>query len=383
MSAIRVATFDGPGASAVIRDVARPRVSAKAALVKNGTCGVSATDVHILDGRWATALPWPLTLGHEIAGIITEIGAEFTEDYMGNTLKAGSKVLIPSLMPCGRCAVCTHDPGHANRCMAPIGYGRTLGFDRPPHLWGGFAEMSYVDFDMFSGTRLYKLPDDMPLWLGSLVEPLTVCIRGWKRAQDIGLFAVGDTVVIQGSGPIGMLAIVAAREMGAGRVAVIGTPEEPRLRLCRQFGAEATIDIALHPSPEERIEIVRETVGGTGADVVMDCTGDASAGPEGIEMLRDGGTYIEMGQAADARAIATNWHRFCAKDISILGSWAYGAEDVARSIALLDRVRGRYPFGRMQTRFGLSEQGIADAIAMARSMRGGKATIVPDPEIVD
>ena len=383
MSAIRVATFDGPGASPVIREVARPRVSGKAALVKFGACGVSATDVQILEWHWPTPLPWPLTLGHEIAGVITEIGAELTEDYMGNKLKAGSKILIPSLMPCGRCYTCTHDPRHANRCLTPTCYGRAFGFDKLPHLWGGFAEMGYVDRDMLPGTRLYKLPDDMPLWLATLVEPLTTCIRAWKRAQDIGQFTVGDTVVIQGSGPIGILAIVAAREMGAGRVIIIGTPEEPRLRLCRQFGAEATIDIAQHPTPDERIEVVRETVGGSGADVVMDCTGDPSAGPEGVEMLRDGGSYVEMGQFADAGAIATNWHRFCAKDITILGSWAYAADDVAIGIRLLDRVRGRYPFARMQTRFPFSEQGIADAIAAARAMRSVKSTIVPDPEIVD
>ncbi|MEZ5862130.1 MAG: hypothetical protein R3D28_24705 [Geminicoccaceae bacterium] len=91
---------------------------------------------------------------------------------------------------------------------------------------------------MLPGTKIYKLPDDMPLRLGALAEPLTSCIRAFARAQRAGGFGYGDTVVIQGSGPIGILAIAAAQEMGAGRVLCVGAPEEPRLRLARRFGAE-------------------------------------------------------------------------------------------------------------------------------------------------
>ena len=81
----------------------------------------------------------------------------------------------------------------------------------------------------------------MSLRLATLAEPLTSCVRALTRAQRIGGFRAGDTVVIQGSGPIGVLAVAAAQEMGAGRVIVVGAPEEPRLALCRRFGAEATV----------------------------------------------------------------------------------------------------------------------------------------------
>ena len=78
-----------------------------------------------------------------------------------------------------------------------------------------------------------------------------------------------------------------------------------------------------------------------GADVVMECSGHPSAGPEGIEFLRDGGTYIEMGQFTDAGSIDTNWHRFCTKDLILLGSWAFTADDVAdRGDARLRRQPG-------------------------------------------
>src|SRR5258708_3045572 len=149
---------------------------------------------------------------------------------------------------------------------------------------------------MLPGTKIYKLPDDMSLRLGALSEPLTSCIRAFNRASRAGGFKWGDTVVIQGSGPIGILAVGAAQGMGAGRGICGGAPETPRLELARKFGAEATVDIEALPSPESRVKKVRDIVGGFGADLVMDCSGHPSAGPEGIEMLRDGGTYVEMGQ---------------------------------------------------------------------------------------
>ncbi len=383
MDKIKVATFDGPGSSARMRIVDRPKVPAKAALFKVGACGVCGTDLHILAGHWPKPLPWPFTLGHEVAGIIDEIGPELTHDYMGNRLEVGAKVMIPPLMPCGECDYCRHYPATANKCLTPVYYGRYLGFDKPPHLWGGWAEMEYVDLDMLPGTKIYRLPDDMPLWLGTLAEPLTSCIRAFARAQRIGAFENGATVVIQGSGPIGVLAVIAAQEMGAGRVIVIGAPENPRLEICRRFGAEATVDIEKHRSAEDRVAAVREIVGGFGADLVMDCSGHPTAGPEGIEMLRDGGTYVEMGQFTNAGAIETNWHRICTKDINVLGSWAFTADDIWTGIKMLDRVRDRYPFRDLQMRFPFTETGIMEAVNAAREMRCVKATIVPDAGIVD
>ena len=383
MSSVRVATFDGPGAAPEIREVQRPEPSAKAALIEVAACGVCGTDLHILKGHWPRPLPWPFTLGHELAGVIAEVGPELTEDYMGLPLEPGSKVMLPPLMPCGRCYYCVHYPETANKCLTPVYYGRYLGFDKPPHLWGGWAEMVYVDLEDLPGTKVYRLPDDMPLALATLAEPLTSCVRAFDRAKRAGGFRVGDTVVIQGSGPIGVLAVAAAQEMGAGRVLVVGAPELPRLALCRRFGVEATISLDDLPEPEQRIDAVRELAGPFGADLVMDCSGHPSAGPEGIEMLRDGGTYVEMGQFTDAGSIETNWHRICTKDINVLGSWAFTANDIPLGIAMLDRARDRYPWSEMQTRFEFSEDGIAEAIDSAIEMRSVKSTIVPSPGLLD
>src|SRR5487761_1202172 len=380
---VRVATFSGPGSKPTIREVPRPAVPARAALIEIGACGVCGTDLHILKGHWPGPLPWPFTLGHELAGIVVEIGAELRTDFMGRPLTEGAKVMLPPLMPCGRCHYCIHYPRTANKCLSPVYYGRYFGFERPPHLWGGWAEMVYVDLEQLPSTKIYRLPDDMPLRLGTLAEPLTSCIRALDRAQRIGCLGPGDSVAVQGSGPIGVLAVAAALEMGAGRVVVVGNPEEPRLRLSRAFGAVATVSLEEHPRAMDRIAAVRAVVGGFGADLVIDCSGHPSAGPEGIEMLRDGGTYVEMGQFTDAGSIETSWHRICTKDLNVLGSWGFTGNDLPLGVDMLSRTRGKYPWLDMQTLYPFSEEGIGRAVADAMAMKTVKSTIVPWPELVE
>ena len=106
---------------------------------------------------------------------------------------------------------------HGEQVPDPLYYGRCLGFDEAPHLWGGRAEMEYLDLGMLPGTKVYRLPDDMPLRLGTLAEPLTSCMRAFKRAQGAGGFGAGDAVVIQGSGPVGVPAVTAATRAPAQR----------------------------------------------------------------------------------------------------------------------------------------------------------------------
>lgn len=376
MQTIRVSTFDGPGTRPQIRTVPRPDVPNRAALIRIEACGVCGTDLHILRGHWPKPLPWPLTLGHELAGVIEEIGPGLTTDFMNLPLAVGDKVMLPPLMPCGECYYCVHYPSRANKCLNPTYYGRYIPFEKPPHLWGGWAEMVYVDLEMLPATKIYRLPDAMSPLHGSLTEPLACCIRALNRAISADAFHVGDTVVIQGSGPIGVLALVAAQEMGAGRMIVVGAPQEPRLALCREFGAEATVSIDEHPTPQARIDAVRCLVGGFGADLVVECSGHPSSGPEGIEMLRDGGGYVEMGQFTDAGAIETNWHRFCTKDITLVGSWAFTANDIPLGIHMLERITERYPWHLMQAEFPFSEEGLIEAIEAAKAMRCIKATLV-------
>jgi threonine dehydrogenase-like Zn-dependent dehydrogenase len=332
-----------------------PRLGRRAAAFTIGACGVSDDDRLILRGEGADDLSWPLIPGQEAAGVLREMGADLTEDSLGNPLKPGAKILIPSFVPCLRCPMCLQYPSHAARCLKPV------------HLRGGWADAGHVDFAVYAGARIYRVPDDMPLWLATLVEPFATVQRALLRAQGIGRFAPGAVVVVHGSGSLALLSVAAAREMGAGRVIVAGGPEDPFLRLCRQFGAEATIGAE---SPAETIEIVRETVGGLGADLVLN---RGAAAVESLAMLRDGGTCVDLGPSSGPLAVD-----LAARDLTLIGSGLPSPADLPMAIQMLGRAHGRYPFLTMLTRYPLTEAGVAAAI----DGNAFKAMLVPNPDII-
>lgn len=379
MPKVRVVTFDGPGHPPVLREVPRPQVPPKGALIRVEACGVCGTDLHILQGHWPDRLPWPLTLGHELAGRVEEIGPKLRTDSTGSPLREGDHVMLPPLNACGMCEVCIDMPQLANKCLNPTYYGRKISFERPPHLWGGWADMVFVDLDALPATKLFRLPDDMPLLLGTLVEPYSSVTRAFNRVEALGPagFSPGSSVVIQGAGPIGLLAVVAAQQRGAGTVVVVGDPETPRLEAARRFGADHTVSLTEVPENHRRIAAVRAAVGGRGADVVMDCSGNPAAGPEGVEMLRDGGTFVEIGQFTDAGTVQTNWHRICAKEIQLLGSWAFTPGEVEQAMRNIHTIQHDHPWPQLHARFPLTETGVMDSLVAATQMTCVKATVVP------
>ena len=381
-SDVRVVTFDGPGTPPVLRRVPRPSVPPRGALIRIEACGVCGTDLHILQGHWPGALPWPITLGHELAGVVEEIGPQLRTDATGAALREGDHVMLPPLNACGVCEVCVETPERANKCLNPTYYGRKISYHRPPHLWGGWADMVFVDLDAFPATKLFRLPDDMPLMVGTLVEPYSSVTRAFNRVDALGLQVqtAGASVVIQGAGPIGLLATVAARQRGAGTVVMVGDPETPRLALARAFGADHTVSLTATPKAADRIASVRQAAGGRGADIVIGCSGNPAAGPEGVEMLRDGGTFVEMGQFTDAGSFDTSWHRFCTKEIQLLGSWAFTPDEVAQAMRDLHAIQSAHPWPSLHTRFSLSAEGVTAAISAATRMTCLKATVVPAME---
>ena len=341
MSDFRVASFDGLGAPPAIRMVDRPRLGRRSALFAVGACGVSAADLRDLHG----------TPGEEGAGLLEEMGSDLTEDCLGNRLKPGVKVLIPSFVPCLRCSVCLHHPDHTSGCL------------NPTRLRGGWADHVHIDFADHPGARLYRLPDDMPLWLASLTAPFATAMRALRRAQAMGGFPPGATVVVHGTGAIALLAVAAAQDMGAGRAIVAGGPEDPFLRLCRQFGAEATI------GTEDMVEIVRETVGGLGADLVLSL-GDRAT--DALPMLRIGGMCMDLGPGTGAAA-----PDFAHRELSLVGSRGHAPSDLPAAIQMLYRARGRYPFLKMLTRYPLTAAGLVAAIGELKL----RPTLVPNPDI--
>ena len=215
MQEIRVCTYDGPGAKPVFapcpgRKSAKGRADQGRRLrrLRHRSAYPQRTLAEALAlALYAGARDWR-RLGRGRVGIQRRLHEQAAQGRLEGDDPAADALR--------KCYYCIHYPQSANKCLTPVYYGRYLGFDKAPHLWGGWAEYVYVDLEELPGTKIYKLPDDMSLRLGALSEPLTSCIRAFNRATRAGGFTWGDTVVIQGSGPIGILAVAAAREMGAG-----------------------------------------------------------------------------------------------------------------------------------------------------------------------
>jgi len=191
--------------------------------------------------------------------------------------------------------------------------------DEPPHLFGGWAEYMLVDTDVF----VYKVPASLSAELAVLAEPMVVTAT-LEKAKEMHTsaregFASGDTVVIQGVGPLGLFHVMRARMLGAGHIVAVDLSPQ-RLEMATRFGATATLRVD-ETTSEERVQSVRDMTDGRGADVAVDCAGVPQVVPEGLEMLRKGGTYIECGAFVEMGTVPISPHRhLCSKSVRLIGS---------------------------------------------------------------
>jgi threonine dehydrogenase-like Zn-dependent dehydrogenase len=162
--------------------------------------------------------------------------------------------------------------------------------------------------------------------------------------------------VIQGSGPVGLSALVFASLAGALRVLVVGAPAL-RLQAARRLGADDTLDIGDAP-PEGRVAWVRDRTGGRGADVVIEASGNPAAVVEGLEMVRDAGRYVVVGQYTDSGDVTINPHRHLnRRHATVLGCWGYEYTHLHRAMLLMAQNRTRFAWSSLVTR----EYALADA----------------------
>jgi len=183
-------------------------------------------------------------------------------------------------------------------------------------------------------------------------------------------------VVVQGSGPVGLNAVIFARLSGAASVLVVGAPEA-RLAAARRLGAEDACDIDARKTPAERVGWVRERTHGRGADVVIEASGNPAAVPEGLEMLRDAGRYVVVGQYTDGGDVAINPHRHInRRHAEILGCWGYEFTHLHRALQMMARHKDRFRWRELVTReYGLEEAG--QALSDMEAMRVVKAVVRP------
>jgi threonine dehydrogenase-like Zn-dependent dehydrogenase len=361
MTAVRACVFPAPGA-VEIRAFPRPTPSAGEVLMRVELSEVCGTDVHLLHGQLA-GVPYPLIPGHFAVGRVEETSGP-VHDFSGQILRPGD--LIAYMDVWGTCGACWHClvAKASTRCPHRRVYGITLGAEDGLH--GGWAEMMLLR----AGTHIVRLEGmSAETYMGAGCG-LVTALHAVERAN----IQFGDTVVVQGAGPVGLNAALLAQWRGATRVIVVGAPEN-RLELALGLGAE-TISIETADAPG-RLEAVLDATAGRGADVVIEATGIPAAVAEGAAMARDGGAYVVVGQYTDAGDVTLNPHwSITRKHLDIRGCWGSDMGHFVRALALLARYGDTVRWDRWITRrYSLEDAEEAlDAVTAGRVI---KAAIAP------
>jgi L-iditol 2-dehydrogenase len=365
MAGVRAAVMPGPRRAIEPRRYEEPRPQPGGAILETLASEVCGTDVHLHHGRLA-GVPYPIIPGHVSCGRILETAGSFL-DVEGRPLVPGQLVTFYDVF--GTCGACWHClvAKAATRCPSRRVYGITTGADEG--LLGGWAER----IELRPGVRALALPEgvDVRDFMGGGCGLPT----GFHAVERAGI-ALGDTVVVQGSGPVGLNAAVFAQLAGALRVLVLGAPAA-RLEAARRLGAEDVLDIAEAADPAARVRWVKERTSSRGADVVIEASGNPLAVAEGLEMLRDAGTYVVVGQYTDAGDVTLNPHRHLnRRHASVRGCWGYEYTHLHRALALLARHAGRFRWRELVTReYPLADAG--RALADMERLEVVKALILP------
>jgi len=277
----------------------------------------------------------------------------------------GCAVFFDVHRTCGRCRACTvhRTP---TRCVARRVYGITD--SAREGLFGGWAQAIYLE----PGVGIARLPDAVGFddYIGGGCG-LQTAVHIIERAT----LRPGDSVLVQGTGAVGLSTIALARLNGASTILAIGAPAE-RLALATRMGADRVFDLAT-TTPEQRLEDVRALTHGEGVDVVVEAAGSARAIEEGLTLVRDGGRYIIAGHYTDVGSSAVNAHQHInRKHLDIRGCWGSEVRHFLRALGILERHAADVPWRRIGERtYPLG--GLNEALKDADAMRITKALVDP------
>lgn len=327
--------------------------------------GVCGTDFRLQDGR--LPIPIPLVLGHEGVGRVEQLGNGVDKDALGAPLREGDRVAWASSISCGRCFYC-RDAQEPTLCERRRIYGVNRPLADHPRLTGSWAERIHLQ----PGSTVVRLEDPQPsvafIALGC-AGPTVV-----HALLHISPVRPGQSIVVQGAGPVGLAAAMYADVSGAGTVILIGAPTA-RLELARRLGiGHEHVDIE-QLSHEQRVECVRSLTGGRGADQVIECTGVPSAVSEALDLARPGGRVVVPGQFTDHGPTSLNPHLITRKQLSVLGSWAFSGAHYVEYVQTLPQLLARFALEDLVTIFPLDRA--QDALDAARAGSVTKAVLTP------
>lgn len=302
-----------------IKDIEKPEIQDDEVLIKVRTTGICGSDLHLYKGTHAFRKP-PVILGHEVAGDVVEIGKNVTK------LKVGDRVTVEPHIGCGECEYCKKNL--VNICLNKKAPGT-------PGWIGTFAEYFNAPESV-----VYKLNDDIPYEIGTLIEPLAVAVHAIERIS----VPEKDNIAILGSGTIGLLTLVVAREAGYKNIICTDT-QQFNLDMTKKLGAALTIN----PLEDDVEEKVNRFTNGKGVDVVLVCAGAPGIVDQASSITKRRG---EVGIVAMiTEQIPVDTYQFVFNEINLFGAMTYetkdfvkAAEMVNNGLDLSDFVTQRLPF---------------------------------------
>ena len=345
-----------------LKEFPEPELEPGAVMLKTLYSEVCGTDVHLLKGQLA-GVPYPIIPGHINVGAIDRVNGTVC-DLEGRPFQPGETVVFLDVHEtCHSCWYCLV-AGASTRCPNRKVYGVT--YSAAEGLLGGWSEKIHLK----PGVKILRLPEDLPardFIAGGCGAP--TALHAVERAA-VGL---NDSVVVQGSGPVGVFAAVFAMLSGAGQVIVVD-PAPVRLAVAESIGVDHTV---AEDAPGARIEAVLSLTGGRGADVTIEASGNPSAVAEGLDMTRDNGTYAIVGQYTDAGDVFINPHlQINKKHVDIRGVWGIDYSHFYKTVQLMARHKERFNWQRMISRRYPLEQ-VSAALEDVESLRVFKAVIAP------
>jgi len=328
-----------------IEEVQVPQeLEAGALLVKIECSSICGTDVHLWEGALTLNVDLPVILGHEMVGRIIAMGENSETDSVGQPLKVGDRV-IWSHTNCNSCYYCTVEK-QPTLCTNRRAY-MYESMEKPPYLLGGFAQYGYIVPD--SGR--IRVPDSVEDKIASLSS---CAFRSVLNAfGQTGAIRPTDTVVIQGTGPLGLLAIAVAKVSGAKKVIAIGAPDA-RLELAKEFGADEVLSIE-RMGYQERNQFIMDQTNNQGANIVFEFSGHPKAFAEGLDFIAKAGRYMVVGQLGEGE-VSFQPSMITKKNLTVLGSFSGDISHYWKALQFIEKHQDTIPFHKLiSNEYGLSE----------------------------
>ena len=342
----------------VVEDITLDPPKRGEATVKMGACGVCHSDLSAVNGT--IALPLPLVLGHEAAGVVEEVGEGVTE------LKKGDHVAFSFIYMCGKCRFCI-----AGRPVLCIEQGKALttplegtprakdAAGKPLNIFSGCGTMA--EYATVSAENLIRIEPKIPFEVAALVG--CAVTTGVGAVFNTAKVEPGSSVAVFGCGGVGLSAIQGARIAGAGRIIAVDTLP-PKLEMAKRFGATDTID----PTGNEDVVKTLKKLTGGGPDYAFECVGSGELAGTAYRAIRRGGTAVVVGVAKPSESTALRTMSLVFEEKTLRGSY-FGScvprVDFPRMLALYlggslkleEMITRRYAIGEAPQAFADLESG--------------------------